>query len=58
MENGALLDWICADCGYEQASSRPCEKCHSVRTVLRSVIEETFGKDWKKNFEETPDEAA
>ncbi len=42
---------ICADCGNEQDSMvRNCGKCLSTRVVLKSVIEEILGKDWREQY--------
>jgi hypothetical protein len=41
----------CASCGHEQRTMDPCEKCGSMRTVLISVLEESFGSKWRENFD-------
>ncbi len=44
--------YVCADCGTTTTQSDgPCRKCKSFRIVLISVVESTFGKDWKSAFE-------
>lgn len=48
--HSAANSCACASCGHEQCTMDPCEKCGSVRTVLISVLEETFGADWRENF--------
>lgn len=40
----------CADCGHEQDSMDPCERCGSVRVVLVRLLEELFGPDWRAAF--------
>jgi hypothetical protein len=37
--------YVCADCFHTQSSmDRPCDKCRSVRVVLRSVVEALLGR--------------
>lgn len=47
-----LVPLVCAECGHEEnlSMSTPCVSCGSVRVVLRSVIEATFGPDWREAF--------
>jgi len=46
--------FICAECGCETNTSmeKPCRMCNSARVVLRSVIEQTFGENWRDCFKE------
>lgn len=44
-------EWVCADCGREYDEGNLCRYCGSVRVVLKSVVEELFGPDWRKAFE-------
>lgn len=47
-----MNDFVCSICGHEQDSmDRKCDSCDSVRVVKISVIENIFGKDWRKSFE-------
>lgn len=42
-------EYVCADCGTEaEKINVPCSNCKGRRIVLISVVEESFGKDWKK----------
>ena len=43
---------VCADCGYEQSTMDPCEKCQSVRVVLLTVIINLFGENWRDAFKD------
>jgi hypothetical protein len=43
-----VFEWVCGDCGIEQAFDRRCLKCGSLRLALISVVEKHFGKDWKQ----------
>jgi hypothetical protein len=47
---------VCADCGHEQSTMDPCEKCRSVRVVLVSVVVNLFGENWRDNFKDEPKE--
>ena len=33
----------------------PCERCHSVRVVLVSVLEDVCGKNWRDAFRDEDD---
>jgi DNA-directed RNA polymerase subunit RPC12/RpoP len=44
-------DWVCADCGREYKEGHLCRYCGSVRVVLKSVVADLFGPDWRKAFE-------
>jgi DNA-directed RNA polymerase subunit RPC12/RpoP len=44
-------EWVCADCGREYAEGHLCRYCGSVRVVLKSVVADLFGPDWRKAFE-------
>lgn len=47
-------DYVCADCGHEQANMfAPCEKCGSLRVVMIEVAKELFGKNWRDCFKES-----
>ncbi len=48
-------DCVCSECGHEQSTMDPCERCRSVRVVLISVVRNLFGDNWRDNF--TPEDA-
>ena len=51
-------DYACADCGAEKDTMKgTCDNCGSVRIILISMIEESFGKNWRDNFKPNPDPA-
>jgi hypothetical protein len=45
---------VCAECGCETNTSmgKPCSACGSARVVLVSVIEDTFGENWRDAFKD------
>ena len=43
-------DCVCADCGHEQLTMYPCERCNSARVVTFSVARELFGDNWRDAF--------
>lgn len=45
---------VCAECGCETNVSmeKPCSACGSIRMVLVSVIEDTFGENWRDAFKD------
>lgn len=42
--------WACGECGNEQHNEHRCDKCGSIRVVLRSVLVDLLGEDWKSSF--------
>lgn len=47
-----MSKYVCADCGHEPDSmDTTCPSCGSVRVVLRSVIENIVGPNWRETFE-------
>lgn len=46
-----MNNFVCADCGHEQDSmEKPCGRCYRNRVVMISVVEETFGCNWRTAF--------
>ena len=48
-------DCVCAECGHEQSTMDPCQRCRSVRVVLITVARDLFGENWRDAFD--PDKA-
>ena len=50
------LGCVCAECGHEQETMDPCQKCRSVRVVLISAVRDLFGENWRDAFKDEPEE--